>query len=478
MDTTASKVGRPSRAADDGEEGRPIKGEGIGETVLASDALNSLPLGRWHWRHLARQIVAWAVFSVSQESTAYLFPGFRAKFGASEAQLGHFASAFYIGCLGGTAIASVLVDVIGRRTVMVVAAPMAAALNLCMLGAHSFPLIVSLRALHAVAWSMTMTSIATWYPEFLPTSHRGALQAAVSIGWPLGRAIVILSASWSHGEWQPLVLVSAAGFLILGLLACYAPESPRYLLSCGDPVAANRVLRNMYGSCGDRWDETRTLQLSKEGAAAVQPGGVLLRFQVLWSRYDLVLFSLLLFGVLSVTTVLIDTWGPGLFQKLISPRSHELPHGVLLLFNMGDLLGICASILVADRIGRLGSFKVGFYLQGIFFGAMALSFAVCPGVTALAVALGTAASGCRCFGWEAAQFWTLEAFATEVRGLAFGLSTAAMRLFSILSLEGSSRLMGTVTPATALLIFSGLLIVGGLLAQVLMPMETAGSPMT
>lgn len=33
-----------------------------------------------------------------------------------------------------------------------------------------------------------------WYIEFLPTSTRGMLMAAYGIGWPIGRAVVILVA--------------------------------------------------------------------------------------------------------------------------------------------------------------------------------------------------------------------------------------------------------------------------------------------
>lgn len=35
-----------------------------------------------------------------------------------------------------------------------------------------------------------------WYIEFLPTSTRGMLMAAYSVGWPIGRAIVIWTAAW------------------------------------------------------------------------------------------------------------------------------------------------------------------------------------------------------------------------------------------------------------------------------------------
>ena len=43
----------------------------------------------------------------------------------------------------------------------------------------------------------------TWYIEFLPTSTRGMLMAAYSIGWPMGRAVVI-SVAYLVKETRPM----------------------------------------------------------------------------------------------------------------------------------------------------------------------------------------------------------------------------------------------------------------------------------
>ena len=55
--------------------------------------------------------------------------------------------------------------------------------------------------------------------------------------------------------------------------------------------------------------------------------------------------------------------GPSLFQRVLYPDKNELPHEVLFLFSFGDMCGIIVSIAVADRIGRKGSFYVGFGVQ-------------------------------------------------------------------------------------------------------------------
>ena len=152
-------------------------------------------------------------------------------------------------------------------------------------------------------------------------------------------------------------------------------------------------------------------------------------------------FALGLFSCLAATTVLLDNWGPRLFQRLarlaphpaparpgpartgphrtaphrtartlavrsraqLAPTSAELPHALLLLLSAGDLAGILLSILLVDRIGRRGCFHLGFFLQAALYVVMALV----PRRAAPLAALGFAATGCRCFGWEAAQMWVV-----------------------------------------------------------------------
>mmetsp|Transcript_7557 Transcript_7557/g.18728 ORF Transcript_7557/g.18728 Transcript_7557/m.18728 type:complete len:472 (+) Transcript_7557:143-1558(+) len=462
---------------------------GSTKSVQLSDAFNALPVGRWHYLHMLRQMLAWSIFAVTQESTAYVFDGFRRSFDTSEQELAHFASAFYAGSLGGAALASVAIDSVGRRKLALLVVPIGIACASLMLTADSFATIVLLRGGQAVYFGIALTALATWYPEFLPTESRGPLMAAVSLGWPAGRAAVIIIAKISEDSWRPVIVASIVGWLVLGLVIFMAPESPRFLLSTGDVRAAGQVVRSMYDASGwgMRWDESTLLRLSADAAGHLPTKTLQARLYLLGKSYRLVLFSLLLFAILSATTVLIDTFGPGILKSLITPGSAELPHEVLFLFNIGDCLGIVTSTVVADHIGRKGSFMVGFYLQGLLFGAMALLGKLRPPVgplsptppleTRLMVILGVLGSGCRCFGWEAAQFWTLEAFGTETRGLAFGFTTAVMRLFSVASLEIYVKLIDKISASTALLAFAGMLLLGGLVTQASIPMETAGLPM-
>ena len=92
------------------------------------------------------------------------------------------------------------------------------------------------------------------------------------------------------------------------------------------------------------------------------------------------------------------------------------------------------------------------------------------------LALGFAASSTRCFGWEAANIWTLEVFPTEVRATAVAVTQSAMRVFSVATISTSSVLVGSTAPTTCLMAFSSCLCIGGALA-IYLPKETANSAM-
>ena len=182
------------------------------------------------------------------------------------------------------------------------------------------------------------------------------LMAAYSIGWPLGRGLVILLAAAIKDRWSDLLVASALAFALLSAALLLAEESPRFLAAKGRHQEAQEVLQRLY-------DSNRQVLLHK-GLLLEQENTEPRSLVLLWRHRSLLTFAALLFVMLSSTTVLLDTWGPYLYHQIFAPKSSELPHGMLMLFNMGDLAGILCSIWLIDRIGRFGSFLIGFLLQG------------------------------------------------------------------------------------------------------------------
>lgn len=181
-------------------------------------------------------------------------------------------------------------------------------------------------------------------------------------------------------------------------------------------------------------------------------------------------FAVGLMCALSVTTVLLDTWGPRTFARLFGSAS--LPLSTLLLFNLGDLGGIVASIFLVDRIGRRGCFMIGFLVQASLLSAM-----VAVPSKLGRTAFGILAASTRCFGWEAAHLWIIEAFPTTVRATALAASIAIMRLASVAVLALSGYVIDSLTAKAVLLIIAGFQLIAGIAAVKALPCETSGAPM-
>jgi MFS family permease len=443
--------------------------------MTVSSALDAMPIGRFHLVHLFRAAFAWCTFAACQELTPYVLVGMQQELGVSTFQGGLFAAAFTGGCTAGAVLSSIIGDRFGRRTLLVGSTSIAAVLGCCLAAAPSFAMICLLRAATGTAMTIAMSMYLVWYMEFLPTAGRGALTNAFGIGWPIGRALVIsLAGSLGSSGWRRLLLWSGGLFAGLAvLLGLTAHESPRYLVVKGEGGKATRVLASVARINRSPFDTKSEIQTPTEKAPRGSDGSGRRRssLSTLFSEHrSLIAFAISLMCALSCTTVLLDTWGPSTFGQLLH-ASNELPLRTMALFNMGDLAGIIFSIFVVDSIGRKGCFRIGFLVQAALLAALATLSSLPLGVR---TAIGVLAASTRCFAWEAAHLWIVEAFPTKVRATALATALAVMRLASTLTLSVSGTLMDGASPAGVILSISTMLLICGVATMFAMPKETAG----
>ena len=414
-----------------------------------TDVLDALPLGRFHALHLCHACFAYGAMAMCQEVAPYIFDGLTREYGASGFGNGLLAAAFPAGAGAGALLCAWMGDSVGRRPLLLLGAGVSAVFTLLMAGAPSWDALLALRLVQSAAASIILSLFTAWYAEFLPTIGRGPLTASMSLGWPTGRAILIVCAAALGNDWRLLVLATAVPLALLFLVQYAAPESPRHMLVGGDAAGAARVLEQIHATNRTPWAkaEADTLELADPMALAsdseeaplagsgargvakdAETGGG--RVGVLVRRHGALLaFALFLMTALSCTTVLLDVWGPRAFTRLLYGEGTALKYGTLLLFNVGDLIGIVVSIAVVDRIGRRGCFAVGFLLQAALLTTLVLAHSMvetfgayhCAGGTvqkvealrgwehckdqgagalALLTFVGMLATGCRCFGWE------------------------------------------------------------------------------
>ena len=465
--------------------------------MSVSSEVEELSVSYWHVLHLFRAIFLWCCFATCQELSAYCFDSLRAELGASLVETGLFAATFPAGCtIGGAALSLLGDDFFSRRRLLLVSLCAAAALGLAAAQAMTLAALFTLRLAQSVAWSVALTTTLVWYTEFLPRRGRGSFMNALSVSWPCGRQLIITlssgAADASDSPWRRLFLMNSGLFLVGAVLVKLAPESPRWLASTGDEGGAMRVLRTMGsrvapmdGAGGEEAGTVNEAGPLVKGPLVNQKGfdSPLCHFSslraVVGPRHRVFFtFAAALMCSLSVTTVLLDNWGPRIFGQLMH-GSTSPPLRTLAIFNAGDLCGIFVSIVAIDRIGRRGCFVVGFLVQGALLACM-VGFArwpdprdLMPRKHATLVTIGALASATRCFGWEAANLWIVEVFPTHLRSTALAAVSTCMRLASSGTLALSGSLVGVLPPGAALLTIATLQLASGVMAVGLLPKETA-----
>lgn len=448
-------------------------------SVTVCEVLDDMPFGRFHIAHLTFAILAVSVLAIPYEMTPYMFPGLQIHFGAGREELSTFAAAFQAGCAFGTFVAPVLADRIGRKPTLTFSLTAAALLSYASATARSLHMLLVLRTVSSAIWAIAWNTVSPWYIEFLPTRTRGAMLTALSLGWPVGRGISICCSNYFHSDWQKLQELPAIAMLLLAIGTRFIHESPRFLAARGRTDEARQVLQEVHRSNGSEWNSKCQLCLDDSSTQSMDER----TWQELFSPdyVGRIAFCWTLFSLLSCTTILIDTWGPLIYQHLLFPHRTVLPHGLLMLFNVGDFVGLIISVCVIDFIGRKGGFVVGFFVQGCILltlsGVHGQAHRLGHYSLYVQSMLGVMAASCRSFAWEGAVMWTLEAFPTPLRTAALCSSRVFMQLMAVLTLKVSADYLANYAAVQWLQLFGGCLFTAGVIVTIFNPQETAGQPL-
>ena len=388
--------------------------------------IDAMPTGRFHALHLMRQILLNACFAYLLEINPYIYPGMSTEFGINALKETFFASAFAFGGIVGAATSS-LQDSFGRRRVIIYSTGFSLFFAALLIPMQLFYVLCAVRFFLGVAFFTMQYSFSAWFTEFLPTFNRGPLYAALTAGYPVGRALVIGASSFIPNElWRVHLILSVAALTIVFGIATLVGESPRYLAVKGQHAEARRRVHGMYRFNGTplpydasvaarlTWGQATTGETpAKEtsplvgkpksgGSSNGQTPGLEQRADSISSRgvedessLDFFArlgrlcsspppslgFAIFLFMGLSIQQQLIGNFGPRVFQRLIYPSVQAdleldaraaFPIPALLLFNFSDWGGILLSVLLIDRLGRRGFFTVGFSSAAILWIALGL----------------------------------------------------------------------------------------------------------
>jgi AAHS family benzoate transporter-like MFS transporter len=330
---------------------------------------------------------------------------------------GALGSYALIGVLVGALLAGTIADIVGRRTVMLIAYAwfsIAMGITAMMSSATTFGLMRFITGLGVGALVATTGAIVS---EYAPPGKKNLCNAITYSGVPTGSLLaallaIILLASIG---WRGMFWIGALPLVTLLPLAFFKmPESPAWLLSRGRVEEARAVAERTGMPLPDASAAPAAQSApSRDARPAATTGPGRAGFAGLFGPGNA--FPAILLGFMSVTGLLLvyalNTWLPELMRRVGYDTKGSL--SFLLVLNGGAIIGALILSRVADRFGPKPVVASCFLCGAISIGL--LTFSLPLGLLLLFVAfvgLGTSGTQTLLFGFVANYF------RTNVRGAA------------------------------------------------------------
>ena len=308
--------------------------------------------------------------------------GLTQAFGLSPASLGFTVGSLLIGCAVGAFFAGRLADVIGRRSVMILAALLfvGGALVQGLTAVHELFVLARFAGGMAVGAASVLSPL--YISEVAPANIRGRLTTVqqVMIITGLTAAFVVnyflaQSAGNSLGEisgtaaWRWMYLAQTVPAVIFLVALFFIPESPRYLVSRGREDEARVVLTRLFGADEA---ERKIGEIRGSFSADHRPrlSDVLMAGKVfrpiVWAGIMLATFQQF------VGINIIFYYGETLWKLAGVSEEAALERNVV--SGLVSIAAVFVALAVIDKIGRKPLLLIGSAGMAVTLGAMAWAF--------------------------------------------------------------------------------------------------------
>ncbi len=308
--------------------------------------------------------------------------GLTETFGLSSAGLGFTVGSLLIGCAVGAFFAGRLADVLGRRSVMILAAVLFVIGALVQGLTESHTLFVLARFAGGMAVGAASVLSPLYISEVAPARIRGRLSTVQQVMIITGLTAAFLvnyflaqTAGNSLGDvaglpaWRWMYLAQAAPAVVFLVALFFIPESPRYLMSRGRVEDARAVLARLFGGAeADR--KVGKIQASfsadhRPSFRDVAAPGTGFR-PIVWAGIMLATFQQF------VGINIIFYYGETLWK--LAGISEEVALERNILSGVVSIAAVLAALAVIDRIGRKPLLLIGSTGMAVTLGAMAWAF--------------------------------------------------------------------------------------------------------
>src|SRR5688572_15262073 len=308
--------------------------------------------------------------------------GLTQEFDLDPTSLGFTVGSLLIGCAVGAFFAGRLADVIGRRTVMILAALLfvGGALVQGMTEAHTLFVIARFAGGMAVGAASVLSPL--YISEVAPANIRGRLSTVqqVMIITGLTAAFVVnyflaqSAGSWlgevaGLAAWRWMYLAQAVPAVVFLVALFLIPESPRYLVSRGRDAEASKVLTSLFGPAeADRKIGEIQASFSKDHRPSfrdVAAAGTVFR-PIVWAGIMLATFQQF------VGINIIFYYGETLWK--LAGVSEEVALERNIVSGVVSIAAVLVALAVIDKVGRKPLLLIGSAGMALTLGAMTWAF--------------------------------------------------------------------------------------------------------
>jgi benzoate transport len=383
--------------------------------------LDDAPMGRAQVIAVALTFLLSALDGYDVLSVTFAAPAITAAWGIGKAALGIVLSAGLAGMALGSFLLAPLADVVGRKTMVLIALVLMAAGMFACAYATSLEELAIWRVITGLGIGSCVAVINPVAAEFANAKRRPLTVAIMAIGYPVGGVIggIIAAILLKHYDWPAVFLAGVICAVILfPLVVWLLPESPSYLATRRKPGSLDRlnaVLARIGHAPVPALPDT-TAQRQRGYAAVFAPGQI---GATAWITSANILFTFAVYFVLS--------WLP----QMVADAGYA-PSKASSVSALSSTAGVIGGLILgwlAQR-GQLRSLvagaMIGLGLATIFFGF------VPPSLALLMVAAG--ACGFFLFGGATGLYATLATtFGDEARASGSGFVIGAGRVSSAIA---------------------------------------------
>ncbi|XP_028135117.1 synaptic vesicle glycoprotein 2C-like [Diabrotica virgifera virgifera] len=224
-------------------------------------ALDQTGFGKFHFSLLTICGLIYLNTAVGITIISFVLPSATCDFQMSSSDKGWLTAAPMLGMVIGSYFWGCLADTKGRKIVLIGALLMDGACGLLSSVSQVFWLFMLMRFFNGFAITGAMGICFPYLGEFQPNKYRETILCWMELFWTLGVIalpgiawIIIplefeyITDSFKFRSWNLFVATCSIPSILIGFWLLMFPESPKFLLECGEADEALDVLRDMYAS--------------------------------------------------------------------------------------------------------------------------------------------------------------------------------------------------------------------------------------